>query len=109
MRLSELNKKTLPMFVIMTGAAVALFLMVRAHCGLDRLLIGDVTFFMPEEMQIGREKSNSEPGTFVPAPEGMVRHPTNTNLWIIGPVGPDGRVIPRIIVDRKGLVYGEYQ
>jgi hypothetical protein len=105
--LRDLNNKNLPMLVLVTGAAVVLYVL---HAGYLKQTGGR----LPGEIETFHPSYGDRPSGFFEPPAGEVwgmerATPTSDNLYVMGPRDARGKVIPRVFCDRKGLVSGVVQ
>jgi hypothetical protein len=101
----DLKTKDLPTFIVALLICVGLYLIHSSYVGRDGRLPGEVeTFKTPTEPQGGFRVPPGERWGYERAGDG-----TNTNLFVMGPRGPDGKIVARVICDRRGLVCGVVQ
>jgi hypothetical protein len=104
--LRDLNNKNLPMLALVTGAAVVLYVL---HAGYLKQTGGR----LPGEIETFKPSYGDRPSGVFEPPAGEVwsmgrATPTSDNLYVMGPI-VNGRIIPRVYCDRKGLVSGVVQ
>jgi len=76
---------------------VGLLVIHRGYVGRTGKLPGEVETFQPSEPQPQLPFPHNEEWHF-----GRAGNGTNTNLYVLGPLGPDGRIIPRVYYTRRG-------